>query len=192
MIVFNKQHDILKIKILKYLINIASEDQVEVSYQQYKDMIELLNSSNPNVSYDIKSGFSLFKVYNQFYIGKDIPKEHINLEINAVGEYIIPNKGKYLFSDKKEDINHTDFFELWYNDTVFPLYLRNRQDGDRMSLAVGSKKVKDIFIEQKIPKYDKDNLILLADKEKVLWIPNTKKSLQDKKLLKQLYIYEVI
>jgi len=189
---FNQQHKILKIKILKFIINAKSGNTVEVSYQQYQDMIELLLSETPNVSYDLKSGFSLIKVYNQFYIGKDIEISHVNLEIQAFGEYIVLHKGKYIFSDKKMDIKHTNYFELCYNDTVFPLYLRNRKDGDRMSLAVGTKKVKDIFIDQKIPKFDRDNLILLADKEKVLWIPKIKKSHQDKTTSKKLFIYEVI
>jgi len=175
---FNHKHKILKIKVLKFLINVESNNTVEVSYQQYQDMIELLINESPNVSYDLKSGFSLIKVYNQFYIGKDIEISHVNLEINALGEYIIPHKGKYIFSDKKMDIKHTNYFELCYNDTVFPLYLRNRKDGDRMSLAVGTKKVKDILIDQKIPKFDRDNLILLTDKDKVLWIPIIKKSHQ--------------
>jgi tRNA(Ile)-lysidine synthetase-like protein len=192
LVAFNSTHNILKIKLLKYLINQKSTDSIEVTYQQYKDMIELLSSDTPNVSYSLKAAFTLFKVYNQFYIGKDIDNKFINLEIKCVGEYSIPNNKKFIFSDKKVDIKHTDYFELCYNDTVFPLFLRNRQDGDKMRLTVGTKKVKDIFIDKKVPKYDRDSLILLADQEKVLWIPRLKKSHQEQKESKKLYIYEVI
>jgi len=189
---FNSTHNILKIKILKYLINQKSTDSIEVTYQQYKDMIELLLNDTPNVSYALKANFALFKVYNQFYIGKDIDNKFINLEIKRLGEYSIPNNKKFIFSDKKVDIKHTDYFELCYNDTVFPLFLRNRLDGDKMKLAVGTKKVKDIFIDQKVPKYDRDSLILLANQENVLWIPTLKKSHQEQNKSKKLYIYEVI
>jgi len=189
---FNRQHKILKIKILKFLINKISINTVEVSYQQYQDMIELLMNETPNCSYDLKAGFLLIKVYNQFYIGKDIAISHVNLEINALGEYIVSHKGKYIFSDKKIVIKHTNYFELCYNDTVFPLYLRNRRDGDKMNLAVGTKKVKDILIDQKIPMFDRDNLILLANQERVLWIPSIKRSHQDKTKLKKIYVYEVM
>lgn len=188
---FNRQYKILKFKILKFIINQESNNTIEVSYQQYLDMIELLMSETPNISYDLKSGFSLIKVYNQFYIGKDIENTHVNLEIISFGEYIITHKVKYIFSEKKLDINYTDYFELCYNDTVFPLYLRNREDGDKMSLKVGTKKVKDILIDQKVPRFDRDNLILLADREKVLWIPTIKKNHQDKTKSKKLFIYEV-
>ncbi len=188
---FNTLHKILKIKILKYLINKESRDSVEVSYQQYNDMIDLLLSDTPNVSYDLKSGFTLIKVYKQFYIGKDIVNKRVSLEINDFGLYSIPNKGNYIFTDKKSNIEHSDYFELCYNDSVFPLYLRTRQDGDKMSLSVGTKKVKDILIDQKVPKFDRDNLILVSDTEKVLWIPSIKKSHQDRNTNKKLYIYEV-
>lgn len=189
---FRVLHTILQIKVLKYIINLKSHDSVEVSYQQYHDMISLLLSETPNLSYDLKSGFTLIKVYKQFYIGKDIENTHVNLEISDVGEYIISHKEKYLFSNKKLNIKYSDYFELCYNETVFPLYLRNRKDGDKMSLAVGTKKVKDILIDQKIPLLERDRLVLLSNKESVLWIPHIKKSKQDKKTSKKLYIYEVI
>jgi tRNA(Ile)-lysidine synthetase-like protein len=60
-----------------------------------------------------------------------------------------------------------------------------------MKLQVGTKKVKDILIDQKIPTPIRENLILLASRDKVLWIPTIKKSLQDKSCSKKLYVYEV-
>ena len=59
-------------------------------------------------------------------------------------------------------------YEICYNELVFPLYLRNRQQGDKMKLNVGTKKVKDILIDQKVPSQLRDNLILLSDGESVL------------------------
>ena len=60
-----------------------------------------------------------------------------------------------------------------------------------MTLKVGSKKVKDILIDKKIPKSQRDRLLVISDKEKVLWIPEIKKSYQHKTDNKKLYIYEV-
>ena len=60
-----------------------------------------------------------------------------------------------------------------------------------MTLKIGTKKVKDILIDQKIPLSKRDKLFVVADSKNVLWIPEIKKSLQDKKLDKKIYIYEV-
>jgi tRNA(Ile)-lysidine synthase len=53
-----------------------------------------------------------------------------------------------------------------------PLYLRKRERGDRFHpLGMkGSKKVKDFFIDLKIPLEQRERIPLLMDKEKVVWI----------------------
>jgi tRNA(Ile)-lysidine synthetase-like protein len=60
-----------------------------------------------------------------------------------------------------------------------------------MALKIGSKKVKDILIDQKIPMSLRDKLLVIANKSDVLWIPGIKKSYQDKAKAKILYVYEV-
>jgi tRNA(Ile)-lysidine synthase/bifunctional protein TilS/HprT len=189
--VFNSLDYILQIKILKKLINSVSFNTVEVSYQQYSDMIKILNNSVPNASYSLNTQFSLIKVYNHFYIGEDITKKSVFLEIKNIGEYIISRGHRFIISNNKMDISHTDSYELWYNKSVFPLYLRTRQNGDKMDLKIGTKKVKDILIDQKVPKQERDNLILVANNDIVLWIPTIKKGKQDSSLKNTLYLYEV-
>jgi tRNA(Ile)-lysidine synthase len=60
-----------------------------------------------------------------------------------------------------------------------PLYLRNKKDGDYIEVLGlnGKKKVKDIFIEKKIPTEERKSYPLLVDADdNILWIPNIKKS----------------
>ena len=188
---FNSLDDILKIKVLKFIINSKTFDTVEVSFNQYEDMIELLRNNNPNIKYNLSNGFVLVKVYKSFYIEKDLIEQSVSIEIEKPGEYIINNNLSYIFSTEKLGITHTDRIELCYNELVFPLYLRNRENGDRIKLSIGTKKIKDILIDQKVPQKVRENLILLANNDKVLWIPNIKKSLQDLSCKKKLYVYEV-
>ena len=188
---FNQLDTILKIKVLKFTINSKSCDTVEVSYQQYEDMIELLSNDHPNVTYNLSKSFILVKVYNRFYIEKDTENKIVFIEITDVGEYIINKDIRYIFSYEKLGIKGAEYFELCYNDKDFPLFLRNRENGDKMSLPIGTKKVKDILIDQKVPTLERDSLILLASRDKVLWIPRIKKSLQDESCSNKIYIYEV-
>ena len=188
---FNDLEQILKIKVLKFIINSKTNDTVEVSYQQYIDMIELSSNETPNANYKLSKDFNLVKAYAKLYVEKVAEKQSISIEINDIGEYIINNELKYVVSHDKLGINHTQHIEVCYNDKVFPLYLRNRVDGDKMRLHVGTKKVKDILIDQKIPATQRETLILLATHDKVLWIPSVKKSFQDKSCIKKIYIYEV-
>jgi tRNA(Ile)-lysidine synthase len=62
----------------------------------------------------------------------------------------------------------------------FPLIVRNRKDGDRMEIRGlnGSKKVKDIFIDAKLPLRMRNSVPLLVDAaERILWIPGFRRSI---------------
>jgi tRNA(Ile)-lysidine synthase len=64
-----------------------------------------------------------------------------------------------------------------------PLYVRNKQDGDKMEVKGlgGSKKIKDIFINEKIDTREREKWPILVDNcGKILWLPGLKKSKYDK------------
>jgi tRNA(Ile)-lysidine synthase len=64
-----------------------------------------------------------------------------------------------------------------------PLYVRNKKMGDRMEIKgmLGRKKIKDIFIDEKIATNDREIWPVLVDSsEKILWLPGLKKSKYDK------------
>jgi tRNA(Ile)-lysidine synthase len=50
--------------------------------------------------------------------------------------------------------------------------VRNRQDGDRIKLKTGTKKLKDVFIDKKVPKKERDSLPIFVDKNgEIIFIP---------------------
>lgn len=53
-----------------------------------------------------------------------------------------------------------------------PLLLRQRMEGDRFSPIGlnGSKKLKDYFIDKKIPRHDRDIVPILIDSEGIIWV----------------------
>jgi tRNA(Ile)-lysidine synthase len=65
------------------------------------------------------------------------------------------------------------------NMVKLPLTIRTRREGDRMSLKgmSGTKKVKDIFIDHKIPLHERDAWPVIEDQDGfILWLPGLKKS----------------
>ncbi len=61
----------------------------------------------------------------------------------------------------------------------FPLTIRNRRPGDRIQILGlnGSKKVQDMFVDEKIPPSERPGYPLLFDAEgKLLWIPGLRRS----------------
>ena len=59
-----------------------------------------------------------------------------------------------------------------------PLVLRTRRAGDYMRLPIGRKKLKDILIDDKIPREERDSIPLLAlvDSHEIFWIAGGRRS----------------
>lgn len=65
------------------------------------------------------------------------------------------------------------------DEIVYPLTVRSRLPGDRMNVMGlnGSKKVKDIFIDEKIPPTLRSQIPLVTDASgRILWIPGVRRS----------------
>ena len=70
-------------------------------------------------------------------------------------------------------------------EVCLPLHVRSRKTGDKIYVKgmLGSKKLKDIFIDEKISQSDRDTWPVVVDsKENIVWIPGLKKSKFDKKI----------
>ena len=51
-----------------------------------------------------------------------------------------------------------------------PLVLRHRQPGDFIGLPTGRKKLKEVLIDDKVPRERRQGLLLLAAGHEILWI----------------------
>ena len=54
----------------------------------------------------------------------------------------------------------------------FPLHVRGRRPGDRFApLGLGGeKKLKNFYIDERVPFYDRDRVPLLCDRQKIIWV----------------------
>lgn len=65
----------------------------------------------------------------------------------------------------------------WENIKM-PIYVRTRLPGDRFEpLGLkGSKKLKDFFIDAKIPQEERDNILLVCDSDGIIWVAGYRQS----------------
>ncbi|MCD4829085.1 MAG: tRNA lysidine(34) synthetase TilS [Candidatus Cloacimonetes bacterium] len=59
-----------------------------------------------------------------------------------------------------------------FDKVTFPLTLRHRQQGDRF-IPFGMKhhkKLHDFLIDEKVPRFDRDKLVIIEDAEKIIWV----------------------
>ncbi len=131
----------------------------------------------------------------------EIKSLDIGIEIKILDSVDI--KSSLYFNRKKSKGKFSEFID--YNKVKPPLKLRNRRSGDRFyPLKMKSlKKVKDFFIDNKIPKSHRDLIPILVDSEdKIIWIvgmrlddrvkisSNTKKVLCVKTKIKNNFLQE--
>lgn len=93
------------------------------------------------------------------------------------GEQSFPDFGFQLVTEKRayfgEEISkktYTKYFD--YAKIESNVVLRHRKAGDYLIMnAKGEKKsLKRLFIDEKIPRQDRDNILLLADESHIIWI----------------------
>ena len=77
------------------------------------------------------------------------------------------------FRDKIDQHNKNKVY-LDLDKIQQPVVLRNRRDGDRFQpLGMkGRQKIKSLFINQKIPRNKRNEIMLLVDQNSVIWIEN--------------------
>ena len=95
----------------------------------------------------------------------------------------MPN-GKIIEVANEAEDSSNNTIKLCSKDVKLPLYVRNRRDGDRIAVKGmnGTKKVSDIFIDEKIKQSDRDIWpVVLDSQDNIIWIPGLKKSKLDRK-----------
>jgi len=159
-----------------------------ISDAQVKDMIKQLQSSQ-NFKVYLTDSIILHKEYNTFFIEKHEPSLSSSINVTHEQTLNIHENLQLEFSHKKKYHKSSKYFELWYNDKVFPITIRNRSDGDYMYFTYGRKKIKDLLIDLKISPKKRDEIWLITDEKNVLWIPEL--DIQSHQVQKKhvLYIY---
>lgn len=174
----NQEHEFMKKNIIFYILSkIYNNKSNIIKEKNLFDIIKMTNNSKPNYIINLPQNYIAKKEYNYIYIEKNKKTElysykKILQNINKIDDMIIE-----LVDNIDTDSNNV--CRLNSNQIKLPLFLRNKKNGDYIEIKGlnGKKKIKDIYIDSKIPKDKRDNYPLLVDSDdNILWIPNIKKS----------------
>ncbi|MFB7141621.1 tRNA lysidine(34) synthetase TilS [Gottfriedia sp. NPDC056225] len=144
-------------------------------------ILTLLQNEKSTWEQHLPEGLFVKRSYNECtFTFEQVNVKYYTISINEPGVYELPNG----FSIKVELNNQclepkNDTFICSAKDVSFPLVVRNRKNGDRMSLKGmnGSKKLKDIFIDEKMKQSLRDEWPIITDSQNnILWVPFVKKS----------------
>lgn len=143
--------------------------------------MNLLYDQKPNAELDFPRGLKVIRAYDDVTLSFENNDEKQEYKHTLdVGETIRLPDGSLLSAEWSDRCNDegTHVFICDTHHVTPPLSVRTRRKGDRMRIRGmnGSKKVKDIFIDQKIPARLRDSWPLVVDSTgEILWLIGLKK-----------------
>jgi tRNA(Ile)-lysidine synthase len=175
---FLKLDKVISEKIIYMLLEKQYQDDLMLITDKHVELINnLIKSTKSNSYIFLPNNLKGIKSYNEFYIEK-LKEEKDSYEIEISENVILPN-GKTIEAIDSSEIDDNNICRLNYKDICMPLHVRNRKNGDKISVKgmLGTKKIKDIFIDSKIHSSERDLWPIVVDSTgKIVWIPGLKKS----------------
>lgn len=200
---FQKEEKAIKSRIIRYSIEKLIGNLQGITQQHIIDTIDFINESKTGKSIDLLKEIKVILSYDDIIFSKKRivdEKEYtyqlkersnrieeldikIDLDIINIGDIEGFSKDKYI-----------KYFD--YEKIKGELSIRNRRAGDifaPLGMKGRSKKIKDFFIDEKIPRDKRDKIPLLTDEENILWIighrvsEDCKVDSRTKKVLRVIY-----
>ena len=175
-IVINKitnESEFIKRKTIELIVkSIQLNDYFNISDKQMNELLKLIYNSNKSI--DLNNNYIGINEYGYLKIIKKPNKEYQEIILDKDLEFLGFNF--YYNCDNGNSSNNCIYLNS--SEVTLPLKLRTRCDGDKMQvLNLGTKKINDIFIDNKINKELRSNYPILVDaKNNIIWLPSLKKS----------------
>ena len=113
---------------------------------------QLVFSDNPSARANFPGGITIGRNYG-------------SLEVIPESDPVFP---RFTCSEATEIVNTSDTFTV---SPVGNIYIRSRQSGDSIRLPGGTKSIKKLFIDRKIPASQRDQVPIVCDEAGILGIP---------------------
>lgn len=165
-----------------------------LSYQHENLFMQLQKITTSNQILHFPKGLHIEKSYDKihfYFQARKVDSFHIKID-QVPSKVILPN-GQTLTIDyveeAEDEAEHT--FSLPLSAVKFPLYIRSRKNGDRMTYdgLQGTKKLKDIFIDEKVPRLEREQYCLLTDaSDEIFWLIGLRKNKINSSKLDEVYI----
>ncbi|NGM85484.1 tRNA lysidine(34) synthetase TilS [Paenibacillus sp. 7124] len=181
----------LQRRLIKLILNYLSADTPEIDFPKVESVRRGILQHMPTVwSLDLGRGLTCMRQYNIIYF-LSAPLDHQasyvyrvsslqpRIELGEIGKAITMTLAQRENEavPRGEGGNLSARFD--YKELVFPLTIRSRLPGDTIKVLGlnGSKKVKDIYIDDKIPSTERSRIPLVCDGlGNIVWIPGVRRS----------------
>ena len=187
---FNKLKQIIKKWVLVEAVNLISSDSLILTHERMTEIIGLSLKDVSGKTIELSDSIKVFLEYDKIILKKGNTSSSISLEINDFGDYDLGGGRVLKISQKYHLLPNKNSYMLCYNDikSVFPIFVKNKESGDKIKVNGITKKVSQILKDNKILKSERDNILVISNKDGIFFIPGIIRKETDTTLENKLYI----
>lgn len=185
-----KEMEVVHIAVQREIFRMAIEKKQGylkgISFHHVETLVELLATGRVGSNIQLPNGLLACKSYDGLYLGMgDVAlRPQIDYEGQVVvvpGTTLIPELGIMLVSellDEKKQNSEGNYGIFDWAALTGPLVVRTRRAGDKFQPIGfhGTKKLKDFFIDEKVPREERDYLPIIFDCHHIIWIGGYRQS----------------
>ena len=149
----------------------------DVGSDHYKNAMALIRSESPSGETHLPRNFIIRRQYEDLYIERNSEETCDEFRVIAGPEVLdygeFRDKTEPELKSKGEKYAAFDLGALkdeFGLDALSRIAIRKRLPGDVISLKMGTKKLQDLMVDDKIPKGQRDDVIVVAIGNQVLWL----------------------
>lgn len=176
-----QKHLAIQRRVIRKAYNLLRPENQGLSFIHVEQILDLIGSNQGSKQLNLPQGIILKVVYNRLELidsrlkpEKEKKFFSFSWDIPGIVEWGENKILKGTFLKSKPDITK-EFLEVVLDGDKIttPLVVRSRKPGDRLRpLGMkGTKKVKDVFIDKKIPKEIRDLIPIVCSGEDIIWLP---------------------
>lgn len=173
-------HKAVKTRVIRRAIEELITNLKGIEKKHIEDICKLINNQKTGKKINLTNNIIVTSSYENLIIEKNIKTQDLSfnhrLGINTTTHIeVLASKIKsnvYPIEDVNIDFNNKLVKCFDYDNIKSEIYVRNRKNGDRFSPIgmIGSKKLKSFFIDEKIPKEERDKTPLILEGENIIWV----------------------
>ncbi len=170
-------HKAVRYRVIRKMIAFVKGDALDIDYNAVK-RIDSLTSGKANILKDLYARVG----YGYLYFEKEDKKEDFCLELSLGQEVYIENDKSFVCFKEvaKDDIGKRKNC-VWFDiGEAKKLIVRNRKDGDVIKTEGGTKKLKKLFIDEKVDINIRETVPIVELDGEILWVCGIRRSVGHK------------
>lgn len=176
---FNSLHLSMKTRILRLGFEKLNGSVKNLEEKHIRSIIKLVSDGKTGKSINITNNIRVYNEYDKFIfmINNNKKQEEFSYILNIddttnIKELNILVKTRIIDSSSKILQNKPFIKYFDYDKIIGGIYLRNKRNGDKFvpKGMKGSKKLKDFFIDEKVPREQRDKIPIIHDDKNIIWI----------------------